>query len=72
MGHTTQGQEAVVVVLALGGNPQSPGAERFATAKPNLLNVAVTRPKYRFYVVGERRDWVTLPQFQHLSGLPVI
>jgi superfamily I DNA and/or RNA helicase len=69
--HTTQGQEAPVVVLVLGGNPQSPNAKTFATAKPNLLNVALTRAQRRFYVVGERPDWIGLPQFQHLSTLPV-
>ena len=69
--HITQGQEAPVVILVLGGNPQSPGAKKFAIAKPNLLNVALTRAQRRFYVVGERSDWIGLPQFQHLSALPV-
>lgn len=36
--HTTQGQEAPVVLLVLGGNRQSPGAKKFAIDKPNLLN----------------------------------
>lgn len=56
--HTFQGKEAEHVVFLLGGNPSSPGViSSFAGAKPNLVNVAVTRAKRRLYVVGDRNFW---------------
>ncbi|MFL9945792.1 ATP-binding protein [Paraburkholderia agricolaris] len=56
--HTFQGKEAEHVVFLLGGNPSSPGViSAFAGAKPNLVNVAVTRAKRRLYVVGDRKYW---------------
>ncbi|WP_196480669.1 DEAD/DEAH box helicase [Burkholderia multivorans] len=56
--HTFQGKEAENVVFLLGGNPSRPGViSSFAGAKPNLVNVAVTRAKRRLYVVGDRRFW---------------
>lgn len=56
--HTFQGKEAEHVIFLLGGNPSSPGViSSFAGAKPNLVNVAVTRAKRRLYVVGDRQFW---------------
>lgn len=56
--HTFQGKEAEHVIFLLGGNPSSPGViSFFAGAKPNLVNVAVTRAKRRLYVVGDCRFW---------------
>jgi hypothetical protein len=56
--HTFQGKEADHVIFLLGGNPDSPGViSRFAGAKPNLVNVAVTRAKRRLYVIGKRDYW---------------
>ncbi|MCW3478947.1 AAA domain-containing protein [Neisseriaceae bacterium JH1-16] len=69
--HTTQGKEADVVVLVLGGNPQKPGAKGWAARRPNLLNVAVSRAKQRLYVVGDQRSWQEQRYFSVLSeGLP--
>ncbi|MDC7701683.1 AAA domain-containing protein [Vogesella indigofera] len=55
--HTMQGKEAAVVIMVLGGNTGSFGARDWAVSEPNLLNVAATRAKRRFYVIGDRSDW---------------
>lgn len=65
--HTTQGKEADVVVLVLGGNRQRPGAKGWAAKRPNLLNVAVSRAKKRLYVIGDRAAWEKQKYFVTLS-----
>ena len=55
--HTTQGKQAAVVILVLGGNAESGGARNWAASKTNLLNVAVSRAQKRLYVVGDRAAW---------------
>jgi len=67
--HTFQGKEADVVILLLGCNPQRAGAiPFFAAAKPNLLNVAVTRAKHRLYVIGDRTLWGGAQYFRVLDN----
>lgn len=53
--HTTQGKEAQVVILVLGGG--TAGARNWAAGSANLLNVAVSRAKSRLYVIGDKVDW---------------
>jgi hypothetical protein len=66
--HTFQGKEADAVILLLGCNPQRSGAiPFFAAAKPNLLNVAVTRAKHRLYVIGDRALWARAQYFRVLD-----
>ena len=62
--HTVQGKQAKVVILVLGGNPGKPGAKAWASEKPNLLNVAVTRACRRLYIVGDRDKWRKYPYFE--------
>lgn len=59
----SQGREFDLVILVLGGNPSKPGAFRFASMKPNLLNVAVTRAKLSLVVIGDAASWSGLPYF---------
>lgn len=66
--HTTQGKEADVVILVLGGHPGRRGDKLWASHRPNLLNVAVSRARRRLYVIGNREDWGGLPYFQTLAA----
>jgi len=68
--HTSQGKEADVVILVLGG--ATPGSRDWASSSPNLLNVAVSRAKQRLYVIGNRRNWSKGSYFEVLNSmLPV-
>lgn len=66
--HTAQGKQADVVVFVLGGAPDRLGALRWASKKPNLLNVAVSRAKRRLYVIGDRQAWSQMRHFKVLAA----
>lgn len=70
--HTFQGKEETHVMLVLGADRDSEGAVRWASSKPNLLNVAATRAKHRFYLVGDRALWGDKPNFSHAREFPSI
>jgi hypothetical protein len=64
--HTFQGKEANVVVLCLGADFKQKPTVQWATNDPNLLNVAVSRAKYRLFVVGDKRLWMHYPNAEVL------
>lgn len=51
--HTFQGKEANIVYFVTGTDNDTDGAANWSCQKPNLLNVAVTRAKKEFHVVGD-------------------
>lgn len=53
--HTFQGKEAPIVFMVLGADTQSKGAALWAVSEPNMMNVAATRAKKEFYVIGDKR-----------------
>ena len=59
--HTMQGQEAKVIIFILGG---ASAGRAWASAKPNLLNVALTRAKEYIYIVGDKDAWGELDYFR--------
>jgi len=62
--HTFQGKEANEVIFILGCYEKSgAGAAQWAGNKPNILNVAVTRAKYRVAIIGDSNLWRKVPNF---------
>ncbi len=56
--HTFQGKEAETVIFMLGApNANQIGARNWAGSSVNLLNVAVSRAKRNFYIVGNQALW---------------
>jgi hypothetical protein len=67
--HTFQGKEAKGVIMCLGIDEKTQGAARWASSKPNLLNVAITRAKHRFVAIGDKNIWLKQPYFKELYKL---
>lgn len=67
--HTFQGKQAEGVILCLGLDNSSKSATSWASQKPNLLNVAITRAKYRFIAIGDKEIWLRQPYFNQLNKL---
>lgn len=58
--HTFQGKEAKIVYLVLGADSESAGAARWAVTDPNIMNVAATRAKKEFYIIGDKKLYSSL------------
>ena len=67
--HAFQGKEADIVFLVLGSAPGKTGwwSRQWASRKPNILNVAVTRSRSLLYVIGNVRDWKQHDYFNVLA-----
>ncbi|MGK5509886.1 AAA domain-containing protein [Brevibacillus formosus] len=61
--HTFQGKQAETVIFCLGLDSSAVGAAKWASGKPNILNVAATRAMYRFIIVGDMKLWKDLSHF---------
>lgn len=55
--HSFQGKEADEVIFMLGCGKKSSGAVSWVSA--NIVNVAASRAKYRLYVIGDSRVWMS-------------
>ncbi|MGE7879154.1 DEAD/DEAH box helicase [Peribacillus muralis] len=64
--HTFQGKEADIVYLVTGTDENSDGAANWSCSKPNLLNVAVTRAKKEFYVIGDYQRFSKKPFYESI------
>jgi superfamily I DNA and/or RNA helicase len=68
--HTFQGKEEDTVVFVLGADRQHLGSAQWASSKPNLLNVAITRAKRRFFIVGDKSLWGKMSYFSEVAANP--
>ena len=65
--HTFQGKEADQVIFLLGCDRNSLPAVRWVNT--NIVNVAATRAKYRFYVIGDYSVWQNSSLFQRVKEI---
>ena len=69
--HTVQGREADGVVLVLGApNPSQRRARIWAAEAPNVFNVALSRARQSFYIIGSRDAWADVGHGRELATLP--
>lgn len=62
--HTFQGKQENEVIFILGcDNKSGTGAAEWAGKKPNILNVAITRAKYRIAIIGDSAVWKKVSNF---------
>ena len=57
--HTFQGQGTDEVIFLLGCDSKSMGAVNWVNN--NIVNVAATRAKFRFYMIGDKSVWMCKP-----------
>ena len=55
--HTFQGKEADEVIFLLGCDRSDAAKGAVNWVNENIVNVAVTRAKYRLYVIGDAETW---------------
>ena len=55
--HSFQGKEADEVIFLLGCDVSANAASAIKWVNNNIVNVAATRAKYRFYVIGDFEAW---------------
>ncbi|WP_367986815.1 DEAD/DEAH box helicase [Vibrio sp. NTOU-M3] len=67
--HTFQGKEEKSVIFVLGVSEATKGSATWASSKPNILNVAITRAKKQVYIVGSKKVWAGLSYFCDANGL---
>lgn len=60
--HKFQGKEAEEVIFLLGCDKKASGAVNWV--KPNIVNVAATRAKFRFYIIGDYDVWKQSKTFE--------
>lgn len=65
--HTFQGKEADEVIFLLGCDKNALSAVRWVNN--NIVNVAVTRAKYRLYIIGDYTVWQHSPVMQKAKGI---
>src|SRR5699024_10563633 len=58
--HNFQGKEADIVYFVLGADTSSEGAATWAVDEPNMMNVAATRAKKEFYIIGDKKLYASL------------
>lgn len=64
--HTFQGKEANEVIFLLGCDESSIQAANWVGKSVNMLNVAVSRAKYRFVVIGDLELWQNVSYFNEV------
>ncbi len=65
--HTFQGKEADQVIFLLGCDKNAIPAVKWVNT--NMVNVAVTRAKFRLYVIGDYLVWKESEVFRRLKGI---
>lgn len=55
--HKFQGKEAAEVIFLLGCDASDDAASAIKWVNNNIVNVAATRAKYRFYIIGDIEAW---------------
>ena len=70
--HTFQGKEADQVIFLLGCDDSAAASGAVRWVNSNIVNVAVTRAKYRVYVIGDATAWSVNPVMKTAeSYLPI-